>query len=174
MTTASPKTTGARARAPRRTASSAKRAGAALADRQTDNRISGVVIARVAAASEGGCIRVLIPGCEEPIAASACSCDPATLVAGSPVAVMFDGGDLSRPIVLGAIVSGLDSATAVPSQPRQPPDELVLEAGSQLTLRCGKASLSLSADGNAALRGVNVTTRASHTNRIRGGNVQIN
>ena len=44
----------------------------------------------------------------------------------------------------------------------------------QITLKCGKASINLKADGTVAIRGTNVASRASNTNRIRGGNVQIN
>ena len=47
-------------------------------------------------------------------------------------------------------------------------------ASRELVLRCGKASVTLTSDGAVRIRGTDVLSRASATNRIRGGNVQIN
>lgn len=54
------------------------------------------------------------------------------------------------------------------------PEDLVLEAGRSLTLRCGAASVDLRADGRVAVRGEDVLLRASGTQRIRAGTVAIN
>lgn len=52
--------------------------------------------------------------------------------------------------------------------------KVVVEAAESLELRCGEASITLRADGKIQVRGVDVTTRARRTQRIRGGTVLIN
>lgn len=51
---------------------------------------------------------------------------------------------------------------------------LSIEGEEEVTLRCGKASISLRRDGRVVVRGAYVETHASGTNRIKGGSVQIN
>jgi len=93
--------------------------------------------------------------------------DPST-DSGASVCVSFDRNDIRRPIVLGKIVSGLSEAASSRSE------GVEIRNDREIVLRCGKASISLKADGTVAIRGTNVASRASQTNRIRGGNVQIN
>lgn len=52
--------------------------------------------------------------------------------------------------------------------------ELVLEADSALTLRCGKASITLTRDGRIVLRGTTVVSRATGVNRVVGGTIKLN
>ena len=87
------------------------------------------------------------------------------------VVLVFEDGDPDRPIIVGL---------------RQPPqtqralsveidgDRLVYTAQNELVLRCGKASIQLLSDGSVRIRGTNLLSRASATNRIRGGNIQLN
>lgn len=86
---------------------------------------------------------------------------------GASVCLAFDRGDAFRPIVLGRITTRL-----VP--PELPDTGTHITDTREIVLQCGKASISLKADGTVAIRGTNVASRATHTNRIRGGNVQIN
>jgi hypothetical protein len=51
---------------------------------------------------------------------------------------------------------------------------LDLEASDEIRLTCGKSSLVLRRDGSVVIRGVTITSRASQTNKIRGGTVAIN
>ncbi len=69
--------------------------------------------------------------------------------------------DLQVGVVLGA----LDDGT---------PDELVIEAGRALTIRCGAGSIRLRHDGRVLIEGLDVVTRATRTNRITGGQVVVN
>ena len=85
---------------------------------------------------------------------------------GKSVAVMFDCGDCTRPIVIGEL--------AASHIPHTSSNRIELVAKDEIVLKCGKTCIKMSADGTVAIRGANVVTRASHTNRIRGGNVQIN
>jgi hypothetical protein len=87
------------------------------------------------------------------------------------VAVLFQEQDAQLAVVLGPVVAEL-SGPAHPLGAK--PETVSLEAERQITLRCGKSSIQLQADGSVLIRGAYVLSRASGTNRIRGGNVQIN
>ena len=54
------------------------------------------------------------------------------------------------------------------------PDELIVNAGKQLTIRCGESSITLTAAGKIILRGKYIVSRSSGVQRIKGGSVQIN
>lgn len=62
---------------------------------------------------------------------------------------------------------------ALPTAPRVP-DELVISAGKQITIRCGESSITLTAAGKIILRGKYIVSRSSGVQRIKGGSVQIN
>lgn len=53
-------------------------------------------------------------------------------------------------------------------------DELVLTAKHRLTLRCGKSSITLYANGKIVLRGEYILSDAEGTNRINGGRIELN
>jgi hypothetical protein len=59
-------------------------------------------------------------------------------------------------------------------EPSPMPDEIVLEAKRQITLRCGKSSITLYANGKIALRGDYILSDADGINRIAGGQVELN
>lgn len=102
---------------------------------------------------------------------------------GQSLALGFEGANAHRPVVLGLM---MQAATAQPATER--PDDathravqvtqngrrVVVEAQTELELRCGEAVILLSEDGSIQIRGAYVTTHASASNRIRGGSVQIN
>lgn len=71
-----------------------------------------------------------------------------------------------------------NSSGSVASSDAQPPapmeDELVLEARQKITLRCGKASITLYPSGKIALRGEYILSDAAGINRIAGGQVELN
>lgn len=54
------------------------------------------------------------------------------------------------------------------------PDERVVSAAKQLTLRCGKSSITLTAAGKIIIRGKYIVSRSSGVHRIKSGSVQIN
>ncbi|WP_039790339.1 hypothetical protein [Herbaspirillum huttiense] len=73
--------------------------------------------------------------------------------------------------------SEADAATSV-APTCEPPapmaEELVLEARRQITLRCGKSSITLYPNGKIALRGEYILSDAEGLNRIVGGQVELN
>lgn len=133
---------------------------------------SGVVLGEVLSrdADGGFWLRLPWPGLET-TRAIGCLCPPAELTVGRKVAVLFQENKMDLAVIVGPVVAEF------PKQPMATgakPAALEFEAERQITLRCGKSSIQLQADGNLLIRGAYVLSRASGTNRIRGGNVQIN
>lgn len=94
-----------------------------------------------------------------------------------PVLLVFENGQLDRPIVVGL----LDPLPPLAPEPRQDPLDLRIDARrleieghDEVVLRCGQASITLRRNGRVLLRGTYVETRAEGVNRIKGGSVQIN
>ena len=54
------------------------------------------------------------------------------------------------------------------------PNELLLEARQQLTLRVGDGSITIRADGKILIKGTDLVSHAKRMNRIKGGAVSIN
>jgi hypothetical protein len=101
---------------------------------------------------------------------------------GSEIALTFEDGDFSRPILLG-VVQSWDALPVLRPQPAQHstapeaqgnPETLLLTAAREITLQCGKASITLTSAGKLLLRGAYLLSRSSGVNRIKGGSVQIN
>jgi hypothetical protein len=54
------------------------------------------------------------------------------------------------------------------------PQEILLEAGTELTLKVGESSITLRADGKILIKGKDLVSHAKRMNRIKGGAVSIN
>ena len=102
---------------------------------------------------------------------------------GQSLALGFEGANAHRPIVLGLMMQAQAPMEATAPAPEaasqavrvtQNGHRVVVEAHTELELRCGEAVILLSEDGHIQIRGAYVTTHASASNRIRGGSVQIN
>lgn len=98
---------------------------------------------------------------------------------GREVVLMFDGGDFTRPLLMGCLRD--PAAQLSPPVPVPPANPVAVEGNvvrmsaiDTLSLRCGKASVTLTRDGSVLIGGNYVETRASGTNRIQGGSVRIN
>ena len=96
---------------------------------------------------------------------------------GQPVVLMFEGGDASRPIVMGVVRQREGWPTAdAPAQVQVDADgeRLQVSAKEQLVLRCGKASITLTKAGKVLIEGSYVSSRSTGVNRVKGGSVQLN
>lgn len=87
----------------------------------------------------------------------------------TPTALVFEGGDPARPLIVGFVQAPRPSREA-----RVDGERVVLTGEEEIELRCGEASISLKKSGKLVIRGAYVETRAKGTNRIKGGSVQIN
>ena len=102
--------------------------------------------------------------------------------AGCDVALMFEDGELTRPIIMGVVQEWNAAARqrlgTVEQEARvtvrHNDDSLLLTAAKEITLQCGKASITLTSAGKLLLRGAYLLSRSSGVNRIKGGSVQIN
>lgn len=136
-------------------------------------RIDGVVIGTLLELDVIGSPRVDYPGNPAgPLAARSLAALDSSKV-GREVALMFEGGDPAKPIVVGVLQR--------PGRPEPKPmdvevdgERLVFSARNEIVLRCGKASITLTRAGKVLLRGAYVSSRSSGVNRIKGGSVQIN
>jgi len=98
---------------------------------------------------------------------------------GSTVVVVFEQGNLRRPIVLGVIrerFAAVDMAPAAPTtvSVNLDNDRLVLTAEREVVLRCGDASITLTRAGKVLIKGTYVLSRSSGYNKIKGAAVDIN
>lgn len=91
---------------------------------------------------------------------------------GTEVALMFEDGDQTRPLIIGRIMTPARKKNA----PKIVSDgELVtVKADKKLELRCGKASIVMHEDGRVTVRGTNITSQSTGRNNIRGGSVNLN
>jgi hypothetical protein len=102
--------------------------------------------------------------------------------------VVFERGDRTRPLIVG-FLERLDVATvprepavAAPVEPLPMPSleadvdgrRVRLTAQDEIVLQCGSASVTLRRNGRVVIRGTYVETHSEGTNRIKGGQVQIN
>jgi hypothetical protein len=60
--------------------------------------------------------------------------------------------------------------------PYRAPDrrKLVMDADEELTIRCGKGSITIRKSGKILVRGLEIVSHAQGANRIRGGSIQLN
>ncbi len=91
---------------------------------------------------------------------------------GAQVALMFEAGDLTRPLVIGRIQRLPQTST--PAVAHLDGERLEFTAEREIVLRCGKASITLTREGKVLIRGTYLSSRSSGVNRIKGGSVQIN
>lgn len=139
-----------------------------------------VSVATLTGIDDDGTPSVLIRGVPAPLPARVVGAVDADV--GAEVAVAFENGDRTRPLILGVVSSRLTHRAGEAALPDgHPGRELVvngktlkLQADTELTLSCGNASILLRRDGKLVIKGTEVVSRASGTHKIRGGLVNIN
>ena len=97
---------------------------------------------------------------------------------GSQVVVLFDRGEVRRPIVIGLLQKACPSSkrtAAAPLVSVQSDDQrLVLTAEREIELRCGDASITLTRAGKILIQGKYILSHSSGYNKIKGAAVDIN
>lgn len=107
------------------------------------------------------------------------------------VALLFNQGDLTQPIIVGLIHSPLQ-AMLDNFEPTQQTEKVELagqlniddvkvegnkvtfEAQDEMVFKCGESSITLTKSGKVMIRGKYLLNRSSGVNRIMGGSVQVN
>ena len=92
------------------------------------------------------------------------------------VAILCEAGDSTKPIIIGLMHKDRPDEAGADTTADDGPDEVELDltAKRQITLKCGKASITLTRAGKIILRGTYLFSRSSGVNKIKGGSVQIN
>lgn len=72
------------------------------------------------------------------------------------------------------VVLGILSTAPPPADARVDGRKVELAGAEEVTLRCGRASITLTAAGKVLIKGEYVLTHAAGVNRVRGGSVEIN
>jgi hypothetical protein len=126
--------------------------------------LQGVHRAEITGIGPDGRAQVLIPtlGKTPLFAASLVPVAAASVGRLAAVTMMDD-----QPLILGLIQPPLPEVEA-------DGEKLVLEARREVTLRCGKASITMTADGRVTIRGTQVLSRSDGPNRVQGASVQLN
>lgn len=111
--------------------------------------------------------------------------DEETIGRGIEVLLMFDDGNPSAPIIVGVVREELcptETSSLRPLEPSISPTrevlvdgkKIVFDAKEEIHLLCGKSSIKLRKDGKIEVKGTELVSRSSGTNRIKGGSVAIN
>jgi len=141
-------------------------------------RVDGMVVGTLVAFLDSCEAMVIYPGQPGTAALVArASVDLHAEHIGHEVTLMFEDGDPQRPIVTGRI--RIPSAWPTTEQPPQVDVDadgkrLTLSVKDQLVLRCGKASITLTAAGKVLIQGAYISNRSTGVLRLKGGSVQIN
>ncbi len=95
---------------------------------------------------------------------------------GQEVVLLIDPRPGRAPVLLG-FLQPLESTATPPAadvEARIDGRRVELDARDEIVLRCGEASITLRRNGRVVIRGIQVETRATGLNRIKGGSVAIN
>lgn len=127
--------------------------------------LQGVHRAEIIAIGPDGRAKVLIPAMlgEAPLfAQSLVPVTPASIGRLVALTMMDD-----EPLILGLIQPLLPEV-------EKDGETLILEARQEMILRCGAASISMTADGRVTIRGTQLLSRSEGANRVQGATVQLN
>jgi len=138
---------------------------------------TGVIIGTLVAFLEGRTPLVVHPDHPDAAMPARTTIDLAPTDIGSEVVLQFERGDVSRPIILGRLRQA--EAWPLRDEPAQvhvdaDGQRLTVDAKEEITLRCGKASITLTRAGKVLINGTYVSQRSSGVMRIKGGSVQLN
>lgn len=107
------------------------------------------------------------------------------------VALLFNQGDLTQPIIMGLIHSPLQAMLENFGEQMETEkvelagdlniddvkaegNKVTFEAQEEMVFKCGEASITLTKAGKILIRGKYLLNRSSGVNRIMGGSVQVN
>lgn len=86
--------------------------------------------------------------------------------------VALEAGNPQLPIILGLLANPDEHSS--PLKISSDGKKATVTADNEITLRCGKAAITLTKAGKILITGEYVLSRARGTHRIKGGTVQIN
>lgn len=108
---------------------------------------------------------------------------PGLMAPGTPVLLVFEGGDPSLPLIVGVIRDRLPEAEAGQAVGKEGAKiiewnidrrQIRFTATDQVVIQCGRGSITLTSDGSIEIKGTRIVSRASGPHKIRGATVRIN
>jgi hypothetical protein len=98
---------------------------------------------------------------------------------GSTVVLVFDGGDVRQPIIIGVVQNRQQAQDDAPQTAQlvtvqADDDRFVVSAEREITFRCGEASITLTRAGKVIIEGAYIVSQSSGYNKIKGAAVDIN
>jgi hypothetical protein len=149
------------------------------------SRLDGIVIGALVGMKDSGTPLINFPSNPTGFRVEArCTVELTAKDIGRKVALMFEGGNPSKPIVMGLLQHPEENLPVLPAitsnqlqnslDVQVDGERLVVTAKQEIVLRCGKASITLTRAGKVLIHGEYVLSRSSGVNRIKGGSVQIN
>lgn len=148
---------------------------------------SQLCVGRIVEVAKDGSVSVDPDNGSDPVwARSVVRIDRAAAAAGVSVLLAYPSGQSTQPVILGVVRDAAcapegPEASAELELPLDQPyevvvdkDRRVLRARQELELVCGKSSITLRKNGKIEVRGVEIVSRATRLNKIRGGAVRIN
>jgi len=147
---------------------------------------SGPVVGQIVAFDSSGQALVDYPGLADgPCVARSTLPDHRAVVGVPlpvPVLLMFENNNPSKPIIIGLINDTpfpLDSASHNFAAEKGRDvyidgKKMVFTAKDEILLKCGKSSILLRRDGKVVIKGENLISRSSMSNKIKGSSVSIN
>lgn len=127
----------------------------------------------IVAVSSSGTVTVAVSGRNEPLSARALAHISPDDV-GSDAVVGFEGGNVERPIVIGILGGSPFDDPGDVAEITIRRERLTFEGTAEVVIKCGATSITLTESGKVLIKGEYVSSRATGTNRIRGGSVHIN
>jgi hypothetical protein len=147
-------------------------------DISASDHINGIVIGTLSEAGENGQPMVHFQGIPSDAPLPAISTQDMTdQVPGREVALSFIEGNPTRPVILGLIQKAEIKEHIKTEQHvdvRLDGEKLTLTADREITLKCGKSSITLTRAGKIIVKGAYLSNYSTGVNRIKGGSVQIN
>lgn len=116
------------------------------------------------------------------LAQSLISLPPSEAVEGLRVMLQFENHQADKPIIMGVVhsqlvnneVKTLTLNSDLVNAALVDGKKIQIDARDEIELKCGKSSILMRKDGKIVLKGMELTSRALKTNKIKGGSVSIN
>ncbi|MCP3873099.1 MAG: hypothetical protein GY699_08095 [Desulfobacteraceae bacterium] len=95
---------------------------------------------------------------------------------GTEVLIVFENGDPDLPIITGVMENFLDEIISEQENLKTIVDgkEINIEAKEKIVLKCGKGSITIDKHGKIIIKGEELISRSSGSNKIKGGSIQLN